>query len=64
MKHNGDRCQPLERPHFVTGQILTADDLRAEQDYRAGEVRRRHNRLCHGWGIVDGLGVRWDTTAP
>ena len=34
MKHNGDRCQPLERPHFVTGQILTADDLRAEQDYQ------------------------------
>ena len=63
MKHNGDRCQPLERPHFVTGQILTADDLRAEQDYQR-EVRRRHNRLCHGWGIVDGLGVRWDTTAP
>ena len=30
MKHNGDRCQPLERPHFVTGQILTADDLLAD----------------------------------
>ena len=59
MKHNGDRCQPLERPHFVTGQILTADDLQAEQDYQR-EVRRRHNRLCHGWGIVEGLGVRWE----
>ena len=63
MKHDGDRCQPLERPHFVTGQILTADDLRAEQDYQR-EVRRRHNRLCHGWGIVEGLGVRCKASAP
>lgn len=42
------------RPRFFPNQILTADDLRDEQDYHR-EQHRRHVRTLHGWGIVDGL---------
>jgi hypothetical protein len=42
--------------NFFTGQLLTADDLRAEQDY-VRELHRRHVRTCHGWGVVEGLHV-------
>jgi hypothetical protein len=51
-----------ERPHFFTGQLLTADDLQAEQDYFRGKSRL-HHRLLHGWGIVSGLGVSIDQGA-
>jgi len=46
----------LKRLNYFDGQLLSADDFRAEQQY-ALETRRRHNRLLHGWGIVTGLGV-------
>jgi len=46
----------FERPHFFTGQLLTADDLHADQDYIRGKSRL-HNRFLHGWGIVAGLQV-------
>jgi len=36
--------------------MLTADDMRAEQQY-IRERFRRHNRYLHGWGIVCGCGV-------
>lgn len=56
--------QQFERPHFFTGQLLTADDLAQEQDYYRGKFRL-HNRFLHGWGIVSGLSVSVDggTTA-
>jgi hypothetical protein len=47
--------EPPRRPAFVTGQLLTAEVLQAEQDYHRG-MRRLHNRL-HGYGVVDGLDV-------
>jgi hypothetical protein len=47
---------PIERPNYYAGQLLTADDLRAEQDYHI-EKHRRHNLLCHGFGVVEGLKV-------
>lgn len=50
---------PLERVHYFTGQILSPDDLRAEQDYFLARLRR-HNRYLHGWGVVTGLGVSVD----
>ncbi len=46
----------LQRVHYFTGQILTAADFQAEQDYHLGRWRR-HNRWCHGWGVVLGLDV-------
>lgn len=49
----------FERPRFVTGRLLTAEDLDQEQDYHRGKSRL-HNRFLHGWGIVAGLGVTVD----
>lgn len=42
---------------FVTGQLLTADDLLVEQEYHRARARL-HNRLLHGHGVVAGLEVR------
>ncbi|MDQ1718080.1 MAG: hypothetical protein QOE71_2532 [Pseudonocardiales bacterium] len=47
------------RMSFFEGQLLSADDLRTEQDYHR-QMRYLHNRLLHGWGIVDGYGVEDD----
>lgn len=47
---------PLKRVHYAAGQLLSAADFRAEQDYFL-EKLRRHNRLLHGWGVVSGLSV-------
>lgn len=52
----------LERVRFFPRQLLTADDLRAEQEY-SREKQRRHNRLLHGWGVVCGLEVVLDPQA-
>lgn len=53
---------PLERPHFFTGQLLTAEDLRREQDYHRDKARLL-NRFVHGWGVVHGLRVSGDGDA-
>lgn len=45
----------VDRSLYQTGQLLTAEDLRAEQEYLLDRLRS-HNRL-HGWGIVSGLKV-------
>lgn len=47
---------PLTRVNYFTGQLLTADDLAAEQHYHR-EKQRRHNRWLHGAGVVAGLKV-------
>ncbi len=47
----------LVRVRYFAGQTLTEADLTAEQDYHRHRARR-HNRLLHGVGVVDGLGVR------
>jgi hypothetical protein len=49
-------CHPLNRVHYFRGQLLTADDFTAEQNYHL-EKHRRHNRMCHGSGVVQGLQV-------
>ena len=46
----------LTRPNYFAGKVLTAEDLRQEQDYHRSH-RRRHNRLLHRIGIVRGLEV-------
>lgn len=47
---------PLERLRYFNRQLLTADDMRTEQDYFR-EKLRRHNRYLHGWGVVCGCAV-------
>lgn len=49
--------QPLTRPHFFAGKLLTAKDLKDEQTYLI-EKSKRHNRWVHGFGIVFGLRVK------
>lgn len=44
------------RPRYFDGQLLTAADFAAEQEYLL-ERHRRHNRLAHGWGVAEGLEV-------
>jgi hypothetical protein len=56
MKFDASKLARLTRPRFVPGKMLTAEDLRAEQEYQRA-VRWQHNRLLHGYGIVAGLEV-------
>ena len=58
-------CIPLKRVNYFAGQLPSADDFRAEQDYHLAK-HRRHNRLCHGSGVVQGLqvSVANDTPGP
>jgi hypothetical protein len=44
------------RPVFFSGRLLTADDLRDEQEYQR-KKHRRHLRTLHGFGVVEGLDV-------
>jgi hypothetical protein len=46
----------MKRPNYFAGQILSADDFKAEQEYHRGK-RRLHNLFCHGFGVVQGLKV-------
>lgn len=57
----GHECVPCEltcheRPKYFCGQLLTEDDLHAEQRYQI-EKNKLHNRYLHGWGVVCGLEV-------
>jgi len=45
-----------ERVHYFSRQLITADDMTAEQEYFR-EKLRRHNRYLHGWGVVCGCAV-------
>ena len=46
---------PVRRMNYFAGQLLTPEDLQAEQDYHR-EMRYRHNRLL-GQGVVHGLDI-------
>jgi hypothetical protein len=52
----------LERVRYFQRQLITADDMRQEQEYFI-EKLRRHNRYMHGWGIVCGLAVKSTPTS-
>jgi hypothetical protein len=54
--HSSDLSQPLVRPHYFSGRLLTADDFSLEQDY-AARKRSIHDSALHGWGVVCGLDV-------
>jgi hypothetical protein len=46
-----------ERVRYFSGQLITADDMRSEQEYFRQKLRR-HNRYLHGWGVVCGCEVK------
>ena len=46
----------IKRLHYFTGEFLVEKDFTDEQAYHI-DMRRRHNRLFHGFGVVDGLVV-------
>ena len=45
-----------ERVRYFPRQLITADDMTAEQQYFRQKMRR-HNRFLHGWGVVCGCAV-------
>lgn len=45
-----------KRLNYFNHQFLAEQDFKDEQAYHL-EMRRRHNRLLHTWGVVDGLQV-------
>ena len=46
----------LERVRYFPRQLITADDMRAEQEW-VRQKRRLHTRMLHGFGVVCGLSV-------
>ncbi len=48
--------QSPKRPRFFDRQLLSAADLKLEQEYHR-EKSKLHNRSLHGFGIVSGLKV-------
>jgi hypothetical protein len=47
----------IKRLNYFTHQFLREQDFKDEQAYHL-EMRRRHNQLLHGWGVVTGLEVQ------
>jgi len=53
----------VKRVRYFSGQLLTADDFRDEQDY-VRHKRWLHDRALHGTGVVSGLRVSLAPDAP
>ncbi len=53
---NPMKLAATDRVHYFPRQLITADDMTAEQEYFR-EKLRRHNRYLHGWGVVCGCAV-------
>ena len=54
--------EAVERLRYFPRQLLTADDMDAEQKFIL-EKLRLHNRYLHGWGVVCGFEVEPVTNA-
>jgi hypothetical protein len=61
-RRSGQPIDGLTRVNYFSGQLLTADDFQAEQDYFRAKARR-HNRMLLGAGIVTGLEVALDPSS-
>ncbi|MGK7899312.1 MAG: hypothetical protein AB4372_38275 [Xenococcus sp. (in: cyanobacteria)] len=46
----------IQRPNYFTSQFLVEADFNEEQTYHR-DMRLRHNRSLHEWGVVEGLEV-------
>lgn len=44
----------IQRVNYFKNQFLHVEDFTAEQSYHL-DMRRRHNRWLHSWGIAEGL---------
>jgi len=62
-----DRCKCgcsdetlAEYTYFRQRQIVMAEDFTQDQSY-ARYKRRMHNRMLHGWGVVCGCNVHYDS---
>lgn len=58
----------IKRLNYFTNQFLVEKDFDDEQAYHI-DMRRRHNRVYHSWGVTDGLeisktGSRQVTVSP
>jgi len=49
-----EACPGPKRVRYFSGQLLSADDFNAEQDYFRGK-QKTLNRLLLGYGVVSGL---------
>jgi hypothetical protein len=56
MRSKGEAFVPVKRLNYFTHQFLREQDFKDEQAYHL-EMRRRHNRCLHAWGVVEGLEV-------
>ena len=52
---------PQCAPNYHFGMLLGVEDLKAEQGFHVGRLRR-HQRLLHGAGVVAGFDVGFDAT--
>src|ERR1041385_7674651 len=50
----------FDRLRFFYGRVLTADDFTLEQNYFR-KKQKLHNRALHGFGIVSGLNVSFES---
>jgi len=50
----------VKRLNYFNHQFLVDTDFREEQEYHI-QMRRRHNRYLHGWGVAEGLLVERST---
>lgn len=53
---DGEKLRPLEKNNYFDGKLMTARDMRAEQDYHA-DRQHRLTRFVAGAGIISGLNV-------
>ena len=56
-------AQQISRLRYFDGEYLGAGDLTAEQTYHLS-MRRSLTRYLHLYGIVEGLNLTSDPTAP
>lgn len=49
----------VKRVRYFNGEYLVANDFNQDQDYHR-DMRYRHNKEFHSWGIVTGLVVSYD----
>ena len=53
----------LERVHYFSRQLITAEDMTVEQNYFLTKLRK-HNLNLHGSGIVRGCEVKISQISP
>src|SRR3954465_11931578 len=55
-------ADPIQRVNYFKNQFLHVEDFTTEQAYHV-EMRRRHNRALHTYGIAEGLQLTFSANA-